>query len=173
MNVKLAVQLLSATTGKSVKYFGEKDLLDSKDWKSTSNVILPADAWFDLFNARVKFARNPSRNAYGTDPEKQNMVLIKMIETIKSMEVCSKKKKFQFQKGILISCNPLSRLYEMLKEKYGISYLITNRLSQDGLEHFFGGLRKMGGLCDHPNPVQVKQRLRIHVLGKEESWNST
>lgn len=172
MNVKLAVQLLSSTTGKSVKYFGEKNLLD-KDWKSTSNFILLADAWFDLFNSRVKFDQKPSRNAYGTDLEKQNMVLSKMIETIKSMEVCSKKKKFQFQKGILISCNALPRLYEMLKEKYGVSYLMTNRLSQDGLEHFFGCLRKMGGLCDHPHPVQVKQRLRVHVLGKQESLDFT
>ncbi|XP_071519277.1 transposable element P transposase isoform X4 [Panulirus ornatus] len=169
MNVKLAAHLLSEATGKSLKYFGERGLLHSKDWDSTSDFILLTDAWFDLFNAILRCDRKETRNAYGTNLEKQNLILSRMIETVQSMNVCGNQNKFQFQEGLLISSHSLPKLFEMLRDKYGISFLITYRLNQVGLEHFFGSIRKMGGLCDYPNPVSVKHRLRVHLLGAENS----
>lgn len=53
MNVRLVAQLLSETTAKTIQFFDEQGLLKSKDWDTTSQFILLADRWFDLFNSRV------------------------------------------------------------------------------------------------------------------------
>ena len=50
-------------------------------------------------------------------------------------------------------------------EKYDMTYVITNRLNQDVLEHFFGAMRSKGALNDHPSPQDFKYRLRKYILG--------
>lgn len=52
MNVRLAVQLMSETTARSLQFFGEQGLLKSNCWESTAKFILLVDAWFDIFNSR-------------------------------------------------------------------------------------------------------------------------
>lgn len=99
------------------------------------------------------------------------------MSTMKEMKICHASRKFQFQRGIIISSQSLPKLYEMLKNKYAISFLLTSRLNQDGLEHFFGLMRQMGGCYEYPSPVSVKHRLRSYLLGKDstllgEKYNS-
>lgn len=77
----------------------------------------------------------------------------------------NKKSLEYFQKGILMSNNALIMLYDYLKGKYGMKYILTYRLNQDILEHLFGALRSKGGLDDHPTPKQFKFRLRKYILG--------
>lgn len=90
MNVKLAVQLLSATTSKALAYFGEKGLLCGKNWSATSEFIALANNWFDLMNSRVLFDKNKYRSAYGAT-EMQINVLKLMIHVISKMHVDGKK----------------------------------------------------------------------------------
>lgn len=101
--------------------------------------------------------------------ENQNHVLQEMLQTAQSMRVMGRKHLYQFQKGLIISSQSLPKLYGMVKEKYGISYIMTYRLNQDGLEHLFACLRQMGGRYEHPNTVAVKHRVRIHLLGKDSA----
>lgn len=70
-----------------------------------------------------------------------------------------------FQKGIIMSNKALIMLYDYLKERYGMQYILTYRLNQDILENLFGALRSKGGLDDRPTPKQFKYRLRKYVLG--------
>lgn len=138
MNVRLAAQLLSETTAKTIQFFGEQGLLKSKDWDTTSQFILLADRWFDIFNSRVPLDwKKYSRNAYGQNLVEQNIVLEKMIQTAEEMRVGGKNFLYQFQKGLILSSKSLSKLYQMLKDKYNVAYLLTYRLNQDCLEHFF------------------------------------
>ena len=167
MNVKLAVQLISETTAKSLQYFGSKGLFLDKHWEKTSQFISLTDSWFDLFNSRVPRDRKISRNAYGLNLENQNEILKCMTETVKSMKVIGSKSLYPFQKGLLVSSESLPKLQEMVKEKFDISYLLTYRLNQDGLEHFFACLRQMGACYQHPSAVAVKHRVRSHLLGKD------
>ena len=44
---------------------------------------------------------------------------------------------------------------------------MTYRLNQDVLEHFFACLRQMGAAYEHPSPVQVKNRIRAYILGRD------
>ena len=78
-------------------------------------------------------------------------------------------KTYLFQKGILLSSKSLVELYNHLRAKYNISYLLTNRLNQDALEHFFGYMRAMGGANTNADPVEFKYRLRKHILGKHSA----
>lgn len=166
MKVKFATQLLSETTSKSLEYFGRKGLLKDKDCESTSHFIGLADKWFDLFNSRVPYDVKSSRNAYGLALHTQNKVLEDMMYTAKTMRVCGSKSMYAFQRGLIISCASLPRLMEMVQTKYSISYILTYRLNQDVLEHFFACLRQMGVCHTHPSPVAVKHRIRSHLLGK-------
>lgn len=54
MNVRLAVQLLSATTLQALKYFVEKGLR-SKNWSDTSEFNACIDSWSDLFSATAQY----------------------------------------------------------------------------------------------------------------------
>jgi len=73
-----------------------------------------------------------------------------------------------FQKGILITNTSLKLLFDDLKSKHNIKYILTYRLNQDILENFFGALRAKGGLHDHPDPLEFKYRLRAYILGRNE-----
>lgn len=48
--VRLAAQLLSETTSKSLEYFGRKGLLQKKKWECTNQFIGTLDVWFDVFS---------------------------------------------------------------------------------------------------------------------------
>ena len=61
-----------------------------------------------------------------------------------------------FQKGVVMTNNALIMLHEYVK-KYGMRYVVTSRLNQDILEHFFGAIRSKGGLNDHPSPIEVSK----------------
>lgn len=67
-----------------------------------------------------------------------------------------------------MSNNSLTKLFDELKLKYNIKYLLTNRLNQDVLENFFGVIRAKGGLHDHPNQLQFMYRMRSYILGRNE-----
>lgn len=167
MNVCLAAQLLSETTAKSLQYLGGRGLLKSDNWEETSKFIMLVDSWFDLFNSRSPYGKKASRDAYGQHLTEQNALLENMIKTAKTMRVNEKQHLFQFQKGLITSCQSLSKLYEMLTAKYHVSYIMTHRLNQDCLEHFFGCVRQMDGNYEHPCPVTVKNRIKKYLLGRE------
>ena len=98
MNVKLAAQLLTETTAKSLKYFGQQGLLKSKDWETTSRFISLCESWFDHFNSRRPTDAKLSRYAFGLRPTDQNKVLDEMLKTVTSMRVNGKNSLYPFQK---------------------------------------------------------------------------
>lgn len=57
-------------------------------------------------------------------------------------------------------------MYDDLKSRFGVKYILTYRLNQDILENFFGVIRAKGGLHDHPDQLEFKYRLRSYILGR-------
>lgn len=55
----------------------------------------------------------------------------------------------------------------MVKELYDVQFIMTRRLNQDGLEHFFGIIRQMNGCYDHPDAVNFKYRFKKYLLGRQ------
>lgn len=70
--------------------------------------------------------------------------------------------------GIIQSNYALKLLYEDVKSRFGLKYILTYRLNQDVLENFFGVVRSKGELNDHPDRQQFKYRLRSYILGFNE-----
>lgn len=65
--------------------------------------------------------------------------------------------------------NAVKLLFEYLTSKFeNLKYILTYRLNQDVLEHFFGALRSKGGLYDHPSTLEFRYRLRNYILGKNQ-----
>lgn len=60
---RMAVQLLSETTAKALTYFGQRGLLHSMGWENTGQFMHLTDSWFDMFNSRVSYDDQCSRNA--------------------------------------------------------------------------------------------------------------
>ena len=65
----------------------------------------------------------------------------------------------KFILGILTSILNLKALFEDLQEE-GFSYILTNPLSQDGLENFFSVVRAMGGANSNPSAAEFACRFR-------------
>ncbi len=55
-------------------------------------------------------------------------------------------------KGWSISLNVIKQLWPILRNNYDFSFLLTRRLNQDSLEHFFSSIRYNGGNSKNPTP---------------------
>lgn len=143
-----------------------------------------------MFNSKVPEVDTRNRTkAYRLALNEQNEILDKMenvIKNFKTGKALAKKKEtnklplhtnttlnvkqtnLPFQIGILISIKSLKLLYEDLKAEFNIKYLLTYHLNQDPLEGFFSIIRSIGGLHDHPSPLQFKFRLRNYILGRND-----
>ena len=90
-----------------------------------------------------------------------------MINTAQIMRSGAKKtRNLPFQKGILISSKSLLALFDDLREKRGLEFLLTSHLNQDCLENFFSRVRALGGTNTHPTTVQFIHRLKHLIVGK-------
>ena len=160
--VKYAVQLFSDTVAKAFKFlFGKKYL-------ELTEIISTIDAWFDVCNSRLKFHWKKMKCALGVHESEQIKSLKNMLELVKQMTFGKDKKsqrKKPFQTGIIVSINSTLDLYQALKNE-GISYLLTSRLNQDGLENFFSQVRALGGNNSHPSTVETINRIRTLCLTK-------
>lgn len=139
-NVALAAQLMSNTTATALKRYlpGE----DKELAKNVGDFFQMINIWFDILNSYSPSASVQTKRPYGTNFENQNQILNTAIETFKSMRVISKNSLQIFQKGAIISTTSVQHLFQDLKERYGISYILTHRLNQDCLENLFSQVKK-------------------------------
>lgn len=167
--VKYATQLLSESCSKALLFLGERGFLKSCNFKETADFLALVDKWFDVMNSSQKFGDKLSRNAFGINLDEQRKTLQNMMYITRTMKVDNSRRKglYQFQKGILLSSFSLIGLSQMLSQVFGISYIMTRKLNQDCLEHFFGCIRQMEGTYEHPNCITFKHRLKKLLLGKE------
>lgn len=86
-----------------------------------------------------------------------------MNEVVSKPIVAGNKRCF-FEEAILINNKALDLLFEYV-QKFDMDYILTSRLNQDVLEHFFGAIRSKGGLNDHPSPKDFKYRFRKYITG--------
>jgi len=170
-NVKNSAQLMSRKAGTALfHYIPGENYKDKKVAQDIGNFILLINNWFNIMNSYVLNAALPNKKPYGVELQQQNEVLNEIINVFSIMKCPNAKNKISglqtFQKGVIISCKSLQRLYIYLKEKYDIKFILTHRFNQDSLESLFSQLRSRGGLNDHPTPLDVLYRLRMIILGK-------
>ena len=61
-----------------LRYLGEKRLLNSKNWKVTSDFINLIYDWFDIMNSGHMYGDTPIRNAFELDMQLQMDTLNKI-----------------------------------------------------------------------------------------------
>lgn len=162
-NVRLAAQLFSHTVATALDHYKP----GNDETGHLSQFIGIVNDWFDLMNTYVpKRSLQPLKCGYGLYEEEQTKCLEKMFESISVLRCKGKKKMLPFQKGILLSISATKGLLAYVKNEYKMSYILTHRLNQDGLENLFSQIRTRGGLNDHPTPLNAIHRLRMIIFGK-------
>lgn len=64
-------------------------------------------------------------------------------------------------------------LLEDIQRRFSMKYVLTYRLNQDVLDIFFCAMRSKGGLYDHPDALEFRNRLRSYILGRNEGSYSS
>ena len=155
--VRLAAQLLSHTTATAVRCL-LPDKTNLADW------IDLFDAWFDILNSRIPCHTNKMACGFGIHLEEQSAILAQVKMVVDSMRRKNKATLLPFQTGILISLEALNCLFNDLKARYKVKFILTSRLNQDPVENTFSQIRGIGS--SHPGPVDCANRLRLLLLGK-------
>jgi hypothetical protein len=163
-NVPLAMQLLSHTVATCLIQYqpgSSKELAEQ-----TGKFIEQVSTWFSIMNSYSVTHSEHVRKPYGIFLENQNNSLNGIYETFKSMKCHGKNVLQTFQKALLMSVKSLQQLFIEMRAKYDCKYILTHRVNQNCIENFFSQVRNMGGLHDHPSPLQSIYRIRLIVLGK-------
>jgi hypothetical protein len=184
-----AAQLLSNKTAAAMKrVFGEK-------MKEPAEFIELVNCWFDCCNSRRKFDENPMKCAFGIHLPEQEGILREMIEIMmnsRQLETCTRKQQMvhsnnedileknkykvesqslkPYQKGIIMVSNVILELFSVLRNEYGIQYLLTSNINQDSVENLFSRIRGLCAAYDHPSPLSAMHRLRLLCLGKNTEF---
>lgn len=166
-NVTLAAQLLSHTVGTALVHYQPGS--DKQLAINTGKFIQKVSAWFDVINSYTPSASLQSKKLYGMDLEYQLLTLETVYNLVSTMRCIGKKNLQVFQIGILMSITSLKLLFDDIKLKFSIQYILTHRLNQDCLENFFSQIRTRGGLHDHSSPLNALYRIRMIVLGKNSN----
>jgi hypothetical protein len=160
--VSLAAQLFSSSTALAIKHI----FPDDPEMLEVADFIQLVDNWFDTLNSRRKYDKvKAHRCGYRLHLEKQQATLEKALEVFEVLQVEGWKTKMPWQKGLLTSTKSMLYLYDSLKEKYGILYLVTCRCNQDVLENTFSRLRVIRGHALSFGALELNWRLRDHILG--------
>lgn len=169
--VSTATKLFSQTTARAIGWCGEQGFLNEEAWKETAEIFELVNNWFDIFNSKSIHERDPKKKPYGLNLDYQNDLLNTMTNFMYKMRVDGHKNLLLFQKGVILNNTSLQQLLPYLQEKYRtnnfkLTYILTNRLTQDCLENLFSFLRAMGAGNDQPSALNLRYRLRLYLLGK-------
>nr|AAT95992.1 transposase [Drosophila willistoni]AAT95996.1 transposase [Drosophila willistoni] len=163
--VKLATQLFSNTTASSIRRCYSLGY-DIENATETADFFKLMNDWFDIFNSKLSTSNCiECSQPYGKQLDIQNDILNRMSEIMRT-GILDKPKRLPFQKGIIVNNASLDGLYKYLQENFSMQYILTSRLNQDIVEHFFGSMRSRGGQFDHPTPLQFKYRLRKYIIAR-------
>jgi hypothetical protein len=161
--VRTAAQLLSTSTALAIKYI----FPDDAEMLELAEFIQLVDNWFDCMNSRHKFDKaKPHRSGFRLHFEKQKKTIEEAIRVFTALQVRGIRTRYMpWQDGLIISSKSILCLYDRLKTKLGISWLLTCKFNQDCCENLFSRLRCMRGHALSFHALEFQYRLREHILG--------
>ncbi len=159
--VYLAAQLLSHRTAEALRQVFPADN-EKKEFASFIDII---DGWFDTMNSRLQYTYKDLRCGFSVKIEKQKAALMKAKAIVQDLRVCGQADMMPWQKSLVMGINAVFQLYSYLKDDFGVFYIKTSRLNQDGVENLFSRIRAMGGNSHKPGALEFRQRFRLFLLG--------
>ena len=107
--------------------------------------------------------KNPPKPAFNVKPQR--------VQFCKPKQKSVKPKAIPlFIQGIITSSKSLISLFDELKERYEMSFILTSRLNQDLVENFFSRIRALGGTHTQPNALEFMQRFRLLVISNSAEF---
>jgi hypothetical protein len=157
-----AAQLLSNHTAAALQFlFPEK--------VEQALFVKLVNDWFDVANSRSKNDGNNLKSGYGIHMSEQETVVNKTIELMSKTFQIGRNSLLPFQHGMIQWCYALKGLYQNVRIKYNVQWLMTSRLNSDHVENFFSQIRGLGGGYNHPGPVEILNRTRLLMITHSET----
>lgn len=170
MKVKLATQVLSASMATAIHTATIINIPNKlgSDAVATAKFCNKMNNLFDVLNSSCVTSSSPYKRALTTDgiswkylAEMCNWISSWVIVDVNEKNITNR---IKCKSGWLQTINATTGLFKMLSEKYNWNYLLTRRLCQDGLENFFGLIRKRGGLRENPSCSQFIDSFKIVAI---------
>ncbi|VEN44792.1 unnamed protein product [Callosobruchus maculatus] len=172
MKVKIATQTLSRSVSDALLYLSnDLKLPNFRNADATAVFIRKFNDLFDSLNSRNRLAKykfkrplSPATVADFFSFFDDVSIYIKNLK-LASIPIIESPRKTGFL-GFLICINSIKGLYKTYILKNELKYILTNKLSQDHLELFFGAIRGKGGFNNNPSARHFEsayKRLLIHT----------
>ena len=132
-------------------------LLES-DSKVTASGLLRLNNAFDVLNSS-RLDQNPNRRPFSKDTEVgHRRVLTEFKEWLRLWRVNGNAPSANAVQGLQLTINAVLLLWETVSDN--LQYLCTRRITQDGLENFFGLVRQVNGGNYKPDPSKFRCAFR-------------
>lgn len=163
MSVPLAAQLLSHSVAAALSTLADLGRIE-KDAHVTAEFIDNFDKLFDTFNSSQMHDTHPYKQAMKQDTD--HIAFLKQMQMwLNCVNVTGRHKELPCLEGWKLNINSLLQLWDYMKS-VSESYILTRRLNQDCLEHFFGSIRGKGGHRDNPDPCHFRLDYRQATIEK-------
>lgn len=172
MKVKLATQVLSRSVGKSLRFC--RDILKLPEFagsEATEEFCYIMNDIFDLLNSRFPTGTHMKAPLTVDNEHIWNEVFEKTkkyilgLKTSLDTNICKSDSRKTAFVGIICNIEAVKCIFFESVAKGHMSSLLTHKLSQDHLEHFFGLVRARFGANNNPTPLQFKHTYRRLLLG--------
>lgn len=180
MRVKYAVQVLSHTV--SCALYTDYSLIQEEKQEVVRNTAEFLEKWddiFDFFNSSCMHDIKKCKKGFkGTEGQlkflEDSKKFIKSIRIKCAYTGRNVTKIVRCLNGWLTNIESLLRLWKSL-QKEGFKYILTRRITQDCIEHFFSYIRRQGGNDRNPTPIQFSRAFKkiygIHFLKNVKNAN--
>ncbi|KAE8737771.1 hypothetical protein FOCC_FOCC016761 [Frankliniella occidentalis] len=185
MNVGMAFTFFSGGVADAMESYKEEGYQGLEDSGPTIKFIRRVNALIDAMNANTPWdsirgadddldedEENESgdeeveRNEHGFKKKKSarqviNQFLNYLVKWAAMPGKQAAKLAHQTQYGLYVTLTSALEMSDYLINTHDFSYVMTRRMNQDAIEHFFGDVRQAFGCNTHPDPVQFIQVYRL------------
>lgn len=164
MNVKLAAQLLSESVACSLEFCLLEEFPEFEGCEATIKFIRIFNRLFDILNSRNLKASEwkcpvnyKNYKKYVDFLKEARAYILSLKQPITEKTLLKSNRKTGFL-GFIVCIDSLLGLYDtiVVSGRYGMTFLLTYKFSQDHIELFFGKLRRLGGCNNNPTARQFK-----------------
>lgn len=169
MRVNYAVQVLSRSVSSAIRSISNLDKFSQKNKEhaeSTANFIEKMDKLFDIMNSSHVDYKDKYKAPLSKSNTVQKEFLSQMLDYLNNINVVQKinerKKTVYAFDGLKQNINGFLQLSESIftNDSFDISFILTFKFNQDGLENFFSLIRNSGGNNNKPSVREFNNQYR-------------
>ena len=158
--VPYARELFSRATVTMIRNFFK----DDPRMEEMADLFDTIDKVCHMFTSRkIIDKENELKSALGAFLDRQIPLLLKLYKLIDEMTFDGKK--LPFQKALKMAIMTAINLHKLMKDEYGLDWLMLAMTVQDHVESLFMVIRECFGPENKPPPLDCKKRMNHHLRG--------